>query len=280
MNKEKLSKTLGIIILLTMILSLSACGQANSKATVGVGTQVVAENKTEQIKSSGKLIIGTSADFAPYEFHKLINGKDEIIGFDISIAQEIAKDMGVKLEIKDMGFDGLLAALQSGNVDMVIAGMNPTADRKKKVDFSEIYYKSVLSIVVRADDAGKYNTIADLKGKKIGVQKSSTQEAIAKSQMKSSEIKSLGKVTDLVLELKNSKVDAIVVELPVASSYASKNKDIVLSNIELNNTEMGSSIAVKKNSGDFIKSINKTLDKLIVDKSIDKFVIEANNEVK
>ncbi|MCS4517195.1 transporter substrate-binding domain-containing protein [Clostridium botulinum] len=134
-----------------------------------------------------------------------MNGKDEIVGFDITIAKEIAKDLGVKLEIKDMKFDGLLAALQSGNVDIVIAGMNPTEDRKKSVDFSKIYYQAIQSVVVRAEDKDKFKSLEEFKGKKIGVQKGTTQEEVAKKEMTNSEIKSLGKVTDLVLELQNKK---------------------------------------------------------------------------
>ncbi len=76
--------------------------------------------------------MATSADYPPYEFHKVVNGKDEIVGFDIEIAKEIAKQLGVELEIKDIKFDGLLAALQGGTVDMVISGMTPTEERKKK----------------------------------------------------------------------------------------------------------------------------------------------------
>ncbi|WKL02385.1 transporter substrate-binding domain-containing protein [Paenibacillus amylolyticus] len=103
---------------------------------------------TTNNSSSKKLVLGTSADFAPYEFHKVINGKDEIVGFDIEIAKEIAKDLGAELVIEDMGFDGLLPSLQSGRVDLVISGMTPTDERKKSIDFSDTYYKSKQVIMV------------------------------------------------------------------------------------------------------------------------------------
>ncbi|MDF2880548.1 MAG: polar amino acid uptake transporter, family, amino acid-binding protein [Clostridiaceae bacterium] len=276
MNKKFVGKVLAVIVSLSMIVSITACGKSTSNAAV----QTTKETKLDQIKKSGKLVVGTSADYPPYEFHKTINGKDEIVGFDITIANEIAKDLGVKLEIKDMSFDGLLAALQSGNVDIVIAGMNPTEDRKKSVDFSKVYYTSINSVMVRTEDKDKYKTIDDLKGKKIGVQKGTTQEQIAKDQMAGSEIKSLGKVTDLVMQLQNKKVDAIIVELPVATSYASKNKNISVSDVKVKNEEKGSAVAFKKGNEDFVKAVNSTLDKLMKSNSIDKFVTDANNQVE
>ena len=147
------------------------------------------ENKdlspVERIKSSGKIILGTSADYPPYEFHALIDGKDTIVGFDVAIAKEIAKDLGVELEIKDMSFDGLLAALVSGNVDMVIAGMTPDEERRQSVDFSDIYYSAIHGAVIRKADMDKYGKDpASLADKMIGAQKGAIQVNIAKQQIK------------------------------------------------------------------------------------------------
>ncbi|MBE6345375.1 MAG: transporter substrate-binding domain-containing protein, partial [Spirochaetaceae bacterium] len=130
----------------------------------------------EKIKADGKIILGTSADYPPYEFHSMVDGKDTIVGFDISIAQEIAKDLGVELEIKDMNFDGLLAALVSGNVDFVISGMTPTEERKQNVDFSDIYYEAVHGAVIRVADEAKYAANPEsLKDVLIGAQKGAIQ---------------------------------------------------------------------------------------------------------
>jgi polar amino acid transport system substrate-binding protein len=80
----------------------------------------------EKIQQKGELIVGLSADYAPYEFHAEIDGKDTIVGFDISIAQKIADDMGVKLHIEELGFDALLGALKTGKIDLIISGMAVT----------------------------------------------------------------------------------------------------------------------------------------------------------
>lgn len=266
MKKGILNKLVAVTLMASMVFTLAAC----------------TKKPMERVKDAGTLIVGTSADYPPYEFHKTINGVDKIVGFDIMIAEEIAKDLGVKLEIKDMKFDGLLGALKSNKIDMVIAGMNPTAERAKEVDFSKVYYTAVQAVIVRAEDKDKLKSFADLSGKKVGVQMATTQEEIAKAQIKGAEIKSLGKITDLVLELKNKKVDALVVELPVAKSYADKNADIFVSDMKFSEetAQKGSAVAMTKGNQEFVDSVNKTLDRLIKEDKISKFVTDANNMVE
>lgn len=231
----------------------------------------------KRIEKSGKLVIGTSAEYAPYEYHTMIDGKDTIVGFDIAIAKEIAKDLGVQLEIVDMGFDGLLGALNTDKVDIVIAGMTPNEERKKSVDFSKMYYEAKQGIMVRAEDKDKYKTTADLKGKKVGAQLGTVQEEILKEQIADATPVSLGKIPDLVMELKNNKIDALVVELPVANGYVNNNNDLALCGIEVKDETGGSAIAIKKGNTALLELVNKSLDRLMTDGSIDKFVKEAND---
>lgn len=277
MKKSILNKIGSVLIITLMVFSLSACGKKADNAT-GQTASAKGETNLDKIKKSGKLIVGTSADYPPYEFHKQVNGKDEIVGFDIEIANQLAKDLGVQLEVKDITFNGLLESLKAGKIDMIIAGMNPTPERAKEVDFSKIYYTSTQAVLIRTEDKDKYKALSDLSGKKVGAQMTTTQEQIAKSQIKGADVKSLGKVTDLILELKNKKVDALVVESTVAQSYADKNSDLTVSSahFSMETSQKGSAIAVKKNSPELVKELNKSIDKLIKDKSIDKFVIKAN----
>ena len=274
MKNIKSKKLISMIITILIAFGLVGCSGATEKK---VTTEA---SKVDMLKEKGKIVIGTSADYPPYEFHKSIDGKDTIVGFDIDVANEIAKDLGVELEIKDMKFDGLLAALETGNVDFVAAGMTPTEDRKKNVDFSKIYYTAVQCIVVRAEDEGTIKTIEDLKGKKVGVQKGAVQEQLANEQLSGSEIKPLGKVSDLMLSLDTKKVDAVIVELPVAKAYVAKNPSLALSKIEIKTEEEGSAIAIKKGNEDLVNSINSTIDRLINEKAIDKFVADANNSAE
>lgn len=278
MKKGLLKKVIFGAMVGVMSLSFVACSNGESKEASSKG----AVTTIDKIKESKKLVIGTSADYPPYEFHKEINGKDTIIGFDIEIAKEVAKDLGVELEINDMKFDGLVAALKTGKVDMVLAGMNPTEERKQSVDFSNIYYTADHAVIVRAEDKDKYKSLADLKGKEIGAQKGAIQEELAKTQIEGAQVKGLGKVTDLVLELKNKKVDAIVVEVPVAKFYVSKNPDLAITDakFKIEAGEQGSAVAVKKGDEAFVNAINSTLEKLIKEGKIDKFVVEANEQVE
>lgn len=275
MMKNSMKKIASIILIGILVMSLSACGSKTDEANSGVQ-----ESQIDKIKASGKIVLGTSADYPPYEFHKVVDGKDTIVGFDIEIAKEIAKDLGVELLIKDMKFDGLLAALDSGNIDFVIAGMTPTEDRQKNVDFSNIYYTAVQALVVRAEDVNNITSLKDLEGKKIGAQKGSIQEGIATTQISGGQIKALGKVSDIMLELKNNKVDAIVVEMPVAMAYASKNSDLIVTGIKFEEEDGGSAVAFKKGSNEFVELVNKTLERLNNDSSIEKFVTKATEEIE
>lgn len=270
MNKINSKKIFSIIITVIIAFGLFGCSQSKEAKV----------SKVDKIKENGKIVIGTSADYPPYEFHKSINGKDTIVGFDIEVAKQVAKDLGVKLEIKDMKFDGLLAALETENVDFVAAGMTPTEVRRKSVDFSKTYYTAVQCVVIRTQDKGTIKSLEDLKSKKIGVQKGAIQEKLAKEQLASSDIKPLGKVSDLILSLNTKKVDAVIVELPVAKAYVKQNSALTLSTIQIKTTEEGSAVAVKKGNEDLVKAINKTIDRLIKEKAIDKFVADANKSAE
>jgi arginine/lysine/histidine transporter system substrate-binding protein len=239
----------------------------------------------DSIKKAGKLVIGTSADFPPYEFHIQDNGTDKIVGFDIAVGQEIAKDLGVTLEIKDMKFDGLLAALDSGNVDIVLAGMSPTDERKKTTDFSEIYYRAEQGVIVRAADKDKYTTPESLKNAMIGAQKGAIQVGIAKKQIKgmkddtqdNAQVKELPKLGDLVLSLKNKNIDAIVVETGVAKAYVAANPDLVVAPFIFPDESGGSAIAIKKGNSSLLEAVNKTLVRLGSANAVEGFVTDANS---
>ncbi|MCY6485272.1 transporter substrate-binding domain-containing protein [Clostridium aestuarii] len=269
MFKSKKIKAVICAVVLCMSVAFVGCGQKSDNAKENL-------SKIDKIKKDGKLVLGTCADYPPYEFHKMNDGKDEIIGFDIEIAKEMAKDLGVELEIKDMDFDGLIPSLKTAKVDIIISGMTPTPERAKEVDFSKIYYKAVQNVMIRNEDKEAYKSLEDLTGKKLGAQTSSIQEKIAKEQIKDSNVTSLGKVTELVLSLKTKKVDAIVVEGPVAQAYAEKNDDIMVSDMPVGNPADGSAIAIQKGNEDLVEVVNKTIDRLVSENKINEFVAKAN----
>lgn len=272
MKNGLLKKILAVAAATVLAVGMVGCGAGASNS----GSN---ENQTtlEKIKANGKLIVGTSADYPPYEFHAIIDGKDQIKGFDIDIAQAVADDLGVELEIKDMDFDGLLVALQGDKVDIVFAGMTPTDERKENADFSDIYYEATHRFILRSGEEASVKSFDDLKGMKIGVQKGSIQEGIAKENFDEANIKSLAKVTDLVLDLKNNKVDAILIEEGVAKINCDKNEGIAIADFVVKDEDGGTAIAMKKGESELQEEVNKTIGKLKEQDKISKFVSEATD---
>ena len=274
----KFSKTKILLLMMAVMLVLVACGGTDTNGDVDVdidqdqGSEQTV-SKLDEIKAAGKIVLGTSADYPPYEFHKEIDGKDTIVGFDIEIAKEIAKALGVELEIKDMDFDGLILALNADKVDFVLAGMTP--DPERDVDFSKIYYRALQGVLINAENADKFKTVEDLYGKRIGAQKGTIQEKIAESEIQDLDLKGLAKIPDLVLEVKHNKVDAVIMEKPVAEAYADRHDDLILMDLTFEDAEGGSAVAVKRGNPELIEEINKILDRLMEDGSVDRFVVEA-----
>ena len=272
---EKFSKVGMISCFLGIIVLFTAC--ANSAASNNAGDAL---SKVDKIKKAGKIVVGTSADYPPYEFINEVDGKIEYVGFDIEIAKAIADSLGVELEVKDMAFDGLLMALNADKVDFVMAGMVPKPERAEVVDFSKIYYLMRQRVLINADNNDKFKTVEDLTGKRIGVQKATTQEDAANEKIKNPQIKALDKIPDIILELRNNKIDAMVIEETSGRTYVSKSDDLVLiEDVAFENAQGGTAVAVKKGNKDLLEEINKILDTLMDNGSIDKFVTEAIEKV-
>lgn len=264
------------------VLALSVMGVALNLligCSFNSGTASTSSSKSsslDNIRDNRKLVVGMSADYAPYEFHTIIDGKDQIIGFDVDVANEIASSLGVELEIREMDFGMLLAALQSGKIDVVISGMSPNAEREKSVDFSDVYYKAVQSILVLDRNKNIYTSLEDLANKKIGVQMGAIQARIAEEQIENANITELTKVDQLITELKSGKIDAVVVEKPVAETILTTNEDLFLTEIPVKYDDGGAAIAVKKGSSDLLDEVNNVIDGLISNGKIDEFVVNAN----
>ena len=286
-----MKKFISLIVAATLSLSLVACGSSqNDTNTSSEGTSVESSSNANdnsqgdggsisKIKEKGELVMATSPDYPPYEFKIIENGKEKVVGFDIAIAEEIAKDMGVNLNVLELDFNGLLVSLNAGKADMVMAGMTPDEERSKAVDFSEIYYLAQQGIMVNADEEDSLNSLESLAGKKIGVQKGSVQEKIAMEQLPDSKIVSLVKLPNIILELKAGNIDAAIVELPVAEGYVKQYPSLALSDAKVVDETGGSAIAVKKGNQDLVDQINATIKRLQEEGLIDQFVIDANNIV-
>ena len=266
-----IKKLLGLGLALTLSLGMVACSSSGKdKEEVG--------DKLQQIKDSWKLVLATSADYSPYEFHAMVDGKDTIVGFDVSIAKAIADEIGVELEVMDMDFDGLLGALNADKADIVLACMTPDEERVKNADFSELYYEDKNVVIVRKDEEDKIKSDEDLKNINVGVQRGSTQEGFVVDTLGSTNYKSLTKIPDLMLELQNGNIDAIVTGKNVAAINVQNYDNVAIGNSNVGeNCEESGAVALKKSDGNdsLVELINKVIKKLQDEGKVDEYMQEA-----
>ena len=233
-------------------LAIAGCGD-NSKPSGASSTQ---ESKLMQtIKQRGKLIVGTSSGYPPYVFVDADSPDKKVIGLDIELCKQIADKLGVQMEVQDMGFSALLSSVTSGKVDIAVGGVNPTPEREKAMAFSDIYLPTEQKLLVLKKNEHLYKDMADLDGKTIGAEKSTTQETTAQS-IKGANVIGLSSVPDAILQLKNGKLDGIVVEGVVAKQYLVFNDDLALADVQFQGAKKVSAVALPKGSDDVLKVIN------------------------
>lgn len=226
--------------------------------------------------TDGKLVLGTSADYAPYEFHITKDGVDTIVGFDVALAQAIADELGVELEIHDIPFDNILMEINTGAVDVGIAGFTPTPERLAAVDMSHLYELQSQSLLIRKADLDKYKTIEDFgAGTTVGAQTSSVQEELALEKTPNAAHTSLQMIPALVMDLKGQKVDAVVMETAVAEGYVKAQDDLAIL-CEVPYDSNGKAVVVKKGNEDLLNFVNAVVTKVVCNGDMQKFIDEAN----
>lgn len=242
-----------VACVLTMTAFFAGCGQDST------------DNKAA---SDEKILhVGTNADFAPFEFQDE-NGSTEYQGFDMDLIRAVAKEMGYKAEIQNINFDGLIPAMESGNIDVIAAGMSINEERKGQVDFSDPYYTSGLTIIVNKNN-NDIKGFADLKGKKIAVQIGTTGMAEAQ-KIEGADVKALNSSADTFMELKAGNVDAVINDRPVNDYFMvqSKSEDLKRLDDSLTSEEYG--FAMKKGNTELAQKINAALKTLKENGEYDK----------
>lgn len=284
-------KFLALTLAMALGLGLTACGSngANSSAS---GSNNDASNSSVDSSNAGEkktLVLGTSADYPPFEFHVLQDGEDKIVGIDVFLAEQIAEDMGAELEISDMDFDMLLNLMNKGDVDMVIAAMELKDDRAAAADYSDPYYTDEAPlIVVRKADLDQYKTLEDFTGKTVGAQTGTTKADIVlgtdpeKPHMTDVQDLLLPKVTDLIAQLQFEKCDAVVLDAAVAQKYVASNDELaIVESIDLGEAAEPYRVWVAK--GDpkgLLPSINETIATVTAEGgAMTDFIEQANDLV-
>ncbi|MCX7780885.1 MAG: basic amino acid ABC transporter substrate-binding protein [Negativicutes bacterium] len=237
-------KWIALAALAVFVLSLGLAGCGGEKKDAPAAKKV--------------LKVGSDTAFAPFEFQD--EKTKEYVGFDVDLMKAVGKQMGYEVQIQSMGFDGLIPALEAGQIDAVISAMTITEERGKKVNFSKPYYKSGISVMVRSDN-NTIKGIKDLEGKKIAVQIGTTGADEAK-KIKDAKIREFNTAPEAFLELKAGGVDAVVNDLPVNEYYITQagGKDAKIVGQPLNSEDYG--IATAKKNKELADKIDKALDEL------------------
>ncbi|PSB11438.1 ABC transporter substrate-binding protein [filamentous cyanobacterium CCP1] len=214
-----------------------------------------------------RLVMATSADYPPYEYVDSSSGTQEIVGFDVEIAQYITEELGYELEIQNIDFNSLIPALQANRADFVMAGMTPTEERRQNVDFSDVYYEARNTIVSRQGSG--LTSPESLAGKAVGVQLGSTQEQAARD-LEGLDLKPLNRITEMIQELKAGRIDAIIMEDTVAEGFLASNPDLEANDIP-NTGEAGSAIAFPQGS-ELRDEFNPVLQEMISSGKMDELI--------
>ena len=284
-NLSILKKMLVLALSAAMLLTvLTGCGSSETAAPqdeqateAQAEEQPAAEASTllEQIKAKGKLVVGTEAQYAPYEFKDL---DANFVGCDMWLAQQIADSLGVELEIVDMSFAGIIPAVQSGQVDLGIAAFTNTPERAEEIDFSDLYETSAQLLIVKTGNADTYSTKEALAGQKVGAQKGTIQSQLIQSALPDSELFELEKYPALALEVQNGNIAGLVVDQAVGESLvANSNGELEVSSFEFSAEEasFGKSVVIAKGNEDLVAAVNEVVNKVTSDGSYQAAYDEA-----
>ena len=242
------------LAMVTAACTLTACGGGSSKGEA--------------------ITFGTNAEFPPFEYVTSSGVIGEYDGIDMAIAKQIAEDNGMTAKMENMEFDSLLVALQNGQIDAVIAGMTATDERRETVDFSTPYYTATQVMIVREDS--DIAAAADMADKKICVIQGYTGEVCVQDMGYSYE--AFKKGTEAVMELVNGKCDVVVIDSATAQKYVGDNEGLKIVEDPGAFESEEYAIAVQKGNTELLDKINKSIDKMIADGSINELAVKYTEE--
>ena len=269
-----MKKTMKLIALVTAMvclgLTFAGCGQSADQKSDG------SSSKT----SVKELVVATNAEFPPFEFVSQNGIVGKYDGIDIEIMKEVAEKLGRKLVISDMEFDSVIPSVASGKADIAVAGMTVTDDRKANVDFTETYFTALQTILVKKDNTTVTN-VKSLTGKTVGVATGYTGD-LDLSKVEKSENITIKRYTnglDAAQDLKNGKLDAVVIDSPTAESFLKQNSDLkgISDNDFFQKEEYA--MGVKKGNTALLKQVNSVLSEMKKSGRIDAITKEVGERM-
>lgn len=210
------------------------------------------------------LIVGTDPGFKPFEYQE----KGDVVGFDIDMMREVAKDHGYTLKIETMAFDGLIPALNSGKIDIIAAGMSITPERQQNVTFSKPYYSAAQMIVVRKDNM-KITSSDQLSGKRIGVQLGTTGDTLAHT-IPGASVMQFQTTSSVMQELNARHLDAGIMDNGPASQYLANNPNLTMLARPLTNEDYA--FALRKSDGSLATKVNATVEAMRTDSRYENLI--------
>lgn len=269
-----MKKFLAVLLAALMVLTVFA---ACSKEPAGEETTAeVVENPgdDETAPADGDekvLIMGSSCDFPPYEY---VDDNGDYAGIDVDIAKLVCEKLGYTLQIENMTFNSILAAVEAKTVDFGMSGFTVTEERQQQVNFTTSYEKAFQAILVKAgsDIKGK----EDLEGKKIGVQLGTTGDSFTTEDFGEDAVNRYEKYSQAVTALQNDQVDVVVLDIAPAQAFAEANEDLTV--LEATYGQEDYAIAFNKENTELLDQFNSVIDELLADGTIDEILAKYKSE--
>jgi cystine transport system substrate-binding protein len=232
----------------------------------GLVSQAIAGEQLDSIKKSGTLKVGLEGTYPPFSF---VDENGKLAGFEVEFSEALAKELGVKVQLQPTPWAGILAALESKRLDVVINQVTISDERKKKYDFSTPYTVSGIQALVQKKDADKYKTANDLTGHKVGVGLGTNYEQWLKENVPGAVVKTYDDDPTKYQDLRVGRIDAILVDRLAALELIKKTENtLTVSGEPFSRQEAG--IALRKGEPELLAAIDKAIDKLRADGTLAK----------
>ncbi|HWR19545.1 MAG TPA: transporter substrate-binding domain-containing protein [Clostridia bacterium] len=256
-----MKKIIALTLSVLMLFAFTACSSA-------AGENPKSDNAYSLVED-GKLIVALSPDFSPMEFVDTSkSGQEQYVGFDVTLANFLADELGLELVIKPMSFDACQTAVQLGAVDISISGYSWTEDRAENFSLSDYYYagdnETQQTIVTLSEKAGTFKAPTDFTGMKIAAQAASLQELLCNEQIAEyAKIELFKAIDDAVLALKTGKVDGVAVAYGNGEAIIANNPDISMSGFEfaVEDAATNNVVMLNKNATALTVAVNELLKK-------------------
>ena len=247
---------------LLVAASLSACGGNPDAGSLAPESNRSTETVELDLVKEGTLVMGTNAEFPPFEYKEGTG----FAGIDVDLMRAIAEKMGLELEVEDMAFESLTQSF--GRIDVIAAGFTIDPTREATCDFSDTYFNATQTVILKADST--IATLEDLKGKKIGVQTGTTGDIYCTDDYGQENVKQFNNGPLAVAALVNGQIDCVVIDQEPAKNYVAANSGLKI--LDTAYADEDYAIAIKKGNTELLDKVNGALKELQDDGTLQAIV--------